>query len=124
MAESGYDGTPVVVLDAQDSTISHTFELVSADLMRRAGLTVDVQAMDWATLIQRRLSRNPGAQGGWGLFASAPTGLDGMDPSGHNAMRSTCERTALPGWPCDAEMERIRNAFIAATSDAQRAEAA
>ena len=29
------DGTPVVILDAQDSTISHTFALVSADLLRR-----------------------------------------------------------------------------------------
>ena len=124
VAESGYDGTPVVVLDAQDSTISHTFALVSADMLRRVGMNVDVQAMDWATLIQRRLSRNPANQNGWGLFVSAPTGLDGMDPSGHNAMRSACERTALPGWPCDAEMERIRDAFIAATSDAQRAEAA
>lgn len=124
VAESGYDGTPVVVLDAQDSTISHTFALVSADLLRQVGITVDVQAMDWATLIQRRLSRNPASQGGWGLFVSAPTGLDGMDPSGHNAMRSACERTALPGWPCDAEMERLRNAFIAASNDSQRAESA
>ncbi|MBR0642569.1 ABC transporter substrate-binding protein [Plastoroseomonas hellenica] len=123
VAESGYDGTPVVVLDAQDSTISHTFALVAADMLRRAGMTVDVQAMDWATLIQRRLSRSPGPNG-WGLFVSAPTGLDGMDPSGHNAMRSACERTALPGWPCDAEMERLRNAFVAATNDAQRREAA
>ncbi|MBR0652482.1 ABC transporter substrate-binding protein [Roseomonas terrae] len=124
VAESGYDGTPVVVLDAQDSTISHTFALVSADLLRQVGINVDVQAMDWATLIQRRLSRNPVNQGGWGLFVSAPTGLDGMDPSGHNAMRSACERTALPGWPCDAEMERIRDAFINATNDSQRGEAA
>lgn len=123
VAESGYDGTPVVVLDAQDSTISHTFALVAADMLRRAGMNVDVQAMDWATLIQRRLSRNPGPTG-WNLFVSAPTGLDGMDPSGHNAMRSACERTALPGWPCDAEMERLRSAFVAATNDAQRREAA
>lgn len=124
VAESGYDGTPVVVLDAQDSTISHTFALVSADMLRRAGLTVDVQAMDWATLIQRRLSRNPANQGGWGLFVSAPSGLDTMDPVGHIAMRSACERTGLPGWPCDAEMERLRDAFIAATNDGQRREAA
>ena len=124
VAASGYDGTPVVVLDAQDSTISHTLALVSADLLKQAGLTVNVQAMDWATLVQRRLSRNPGPQG-WNIFVSAPSGLDAMDPAGHNAMRSACERTGLPGWPCDAQMERLRDAFLAAPdADSRRAAAA
>ena len=62
--QSGYDNTPVVVLDAQDSTISSTFARVSADRMRRAGMNVDLQAMDWVTLVTRRLSRNPVGQGG------------------------------------------------------------
>ncbi|MDB5375130.1 MAG: transporter substrate-binding protein [Belnapia sp.] len=124
VAASGYDGTPVVVLDAQDSTISHSLAMVSADLLQQAGLKVDIQAMDWATLVQRRLSRNPGPQG-WGLFVSAPSGLDAMDPAGHNAMRSACERTGLPGWPCDAEMEALRDAFLAAPeADARRTAAA
>ncbi|MCK8783283.1 ABC transporter substrate-binding protein [Roseomonas sp. NAR14] len=124
VAASGYDGTPVVVLDAQDSTVSHTFALVAADLLQQAGLRVEVQAMDWATLVQRRLSRNPPGQGGWGLFVSAPSGLDAMDPAGHNAMRSACERTGLPGWPCDAEMERLRDAYLAAPDAGGRAEVA
>jgi peptide/nickel transport system substrate-binding protein len=119
VAASGYDGTPVVVLDAQDSTISHTMALVTADLLKQAGIAVDVQAMDWATLVQRRLSRTPGPQG-WNLFVSAPSGLDAMNPAGHNAMRSACERTGLPGWPCDAEMERLRDAFLAAAGEDQR----
>lgn len=124
VAESGYDGTPVAILDAQDSTISHTFALVAADLMRKAGLNVDVQAMDWATLVQRRLSKAPVSQGGWAMFSSAPSGLDAMNPATHNAMRAACAQTALPGWPCDAEMERIREAFLAATDEAGQRTAA
>jgi len=118
--QSGYDGTPVVVLDAQDSTISSTFARVSADRMRRAGLNVDLQAMDWATLVTRRLSKNPVNQGGWSLFCSAPAAVDLMDPVSHIALRSAGPRTALPGWPEDAEMERLRDAFAVAPSMEER----
>lgn len=118
--QSGYDGTPVVVLDAQDSTISSTFARVSADRMRRAGLNVDLQAMDWATLVTRRLSKNPVNQGGWSLFCSAPAAVDLMDPVSHIALRSAGARTALPGWPEDAEMERLRDAFAFAPTPEER----
>ncbi|WP_426959067.1 ABC transporter substrate-binding protein [Muricoccus radiodurans] len=116
---SGYDGTPVVVLDAQDSTISSTFARVAADRLRRAGMNVDLQAMDWATLVTRRMSRAPGPQG-WSLFVSAPAAVDLMDPVSHIALRSACERTALPGWPCDSEMERLRDAYAAAGTEEER----
>ena len=117
---SGYDGAPVAVLDAQDSTISSTFARVAADRMRRAGLNVDLQAMDWATLVTRRLSKNPVGQGGWSLFVSAPAAVDLMDPVSHIALRSAGERTALPGWPSDAEMERLRDAYAAAATEDDR----
>ncbi|MBS7809679.1 ABC transporter substrate-binding protein [Roseococcus pinisoli] len=112
--QSGYDGTPVVILDAQDSTISSTFARVSADRLRRVGMNVDLQAMDWATLVTRRLSKNPSNQGGWNLFVSAPAAVDIMDPVSHNGMRAAAARTALPGWPDDPELERLRDAFAAA----------
>lgn len=118
--QSGYDGTPVVVLDAQDSTISSTFARVSADRMRRAGMNVDLQAMDWATLVTRRLSKNPVSQGGWSLFCSAPAAVDLMDPVSHIALRSAGARTALPGWPDDPELERLRDAFAFAATEEER----
>ncbi|MBU8540703.1 ABC transporter substrate-binding protein [Falsiroseomonas tokyonensis] len=120
--QSGYDGTPVVVLDAQDSTISSTFARVAADRLRRVGMTVDLQAMDWATLVTRRLSKNPVGQGGWSLFVSAPAAVDLMDPVSHIALRAAGARTALPGWPDDPELERLRDefAFAATQEDRQR----
>jgi len=120
VAASGYDGTPVVVLDAQDSAISSTFARVSADRMRRAGLNVDLQAMDWATLVTRRLSKNPVAQGGWSVFCSAPAAVDLMEPVSHIALRAAGARTALPGWPEDAELERLRDLYPTARSLEER----
>jgi peptide/nickel transport system substrate-binding protein len=110
----------VVVLDAQDSTISSTFARVAADRLRRVGMNVDLQAMDWATLVTRRLSKNPVSQGGWSLFVSAPAAVDLMDPVSHIALRSAGARTALPGWPEDAEMERLRDAFAVAPTLEER----
>ena len=73
--------------------------------------------MDWGTLTARRTSKNPPTQGGWSLFISAPTGADMMDPLGHLALRSNCEK-AWFGWPCDAEIEKLRDQF--AVADAAR----
>jgi peptide/nickel transport system substrate-binding protein len=117
---SGYDGTPAVVLDATDSTISSTFARIAADRLRRVGMAVDLQATEWATLITRRQSRNPPANGGWSLFVSAPAAVDLMDPVSHIALRSAGERTALPGWPSDPEMERLRDAYAVAATEEER----
>ncbi|MDE5444248.1 hypothetical protein GWG65_22910 [Bradyrhizobium sp. CSA207] len=57
IAESGYDGTPVVVLHATESGPTNTFSLVAEQLMRQIGLKVEPQAMDWATLVGRRASK-------------------------------------------------------------------
>jgi peptide/nickel transport system substrate-binding protein len=113
--ESGYDGTPVVVLHATDSQVTSTFSSVAEQLMREIGLKVDPQAMDWGTLTARRTSKKPVSEGGWSLFISAPTGADMMEPVGHLALRSDCEKAWI-GWPCDPKIEQLRIEF-SMTSD-------
>jgi peptide/nickel transport system substrate-binding protein len=76
--------------------------------------------MDWATLVTRRLSKNPVAQGGWSVFCSAPAAVDLMEPVSHIALRAAGARTALPGWPEDAELERLRDLYPAARSLEER----
>lgn len=114
IAESGYDGTPVVILHATESGPTNSFSLVAAQLMREIGLNVEPQAMDWGTLVGRRASKEPVANGGWSLFMSGPTGADMMEPAGHLGLRSNCE-SAWFGWPCDAEIESMRSEFALAT---------
>src|SRR3954453_12244791 len=59
VAESGYDGTPVVLLDPPDKTNTHVFTLVAAEMLRDLGLKTDVQVVDWATVTSRRASKEP-----------------------------------------------------------------
>lgn len=54
MKESGYAGKPVVVLDPSDIPLTHGAALVSRELMTQVGFNVDLQSMDWSTVVARR----------------------------------------------------------------------
>jgi peptide/nickel transport system substrate-binding protein len=110
LKEGGYDGTPVVILDAAENAQIHPASMVAAQQLTAAGFKVDVQAMDWATVVSRRASKEPVSGGGWSLFISGPGGLDMMMPINHLGLRSNCEK-AWFGWPCEADIETMRIAF-------------
>ena len=63
LKKSGYDGTPVVMMQPTDLTILSTQPIVAADELRKAGFKVDVQTMDWATLQARKNSDKPVSPG-------------------------------------------------------------
>src|SRR3984885_2311237 len=47
LAESGYDGTPIVLLGPPDVATIMAEATISAQLLRQAGFKVDLQATDW-----------------------------------------------------------------------------
>jgi peptide/nickel transport system substrate-binding protein len=108
MAESGYKGEPVVLMDPTDIPMSHAATLVTAQLLRKIGVNVQVQAMDWSTLTSRRAEKKSPAEGGWNLFHTWWTGADVISPLGNIGIAANCEK-AWFGWPCSAEMEKVRD---------------
>jgi peptide/nickel transport system substrate-binding protein len=68
LAESGYDGTPVVLLAPGDVVTLKAQPIIAAQLLREAGFKVDVQATDWQTVVSRRASQKPPKEGGWNMF--------------------------------------------------------
>ena len=58
LKESGYDGTPVVLMVPTDVVTLKTQPIVAAQLLRQAGFTVNVQAMDWQSVVSRRGTRS------------------------------------------------------------------
>ena len=44
---------------------------VTAQLLRQAGFKVDMQSMDWPTLLARRAKKDPADKGGWNMFITA-----------------------------------------------------
>src|SRR6478672_11659478 len=59
LAQSGYDGTPVVIMAPGDVLVFKAQPIVAAQLLRRAGFNVDLQATDWQTVVSRRASQKP-----------------------------------------------------------------
>ncbi|CCM79851.1 ABC transporter substrate-binding protein [Rhizobium mesoamericanum] len=123
LQESGYKGEPIVILDPTDAAYDHAQMLYVAAQLRKIGANVDVQSMDWSTLASRRISKKPASEGGWNLFSSIMEGEAATSPLRHLQLASNCEN-AWFGWPCDAEIEQLRAAFIGAKDDDQRKEVA
>ena len=54
LKEAGYDGTPIVLLHSTDLQVLTNLAPVAKTLMEKAGFKVDMQSMDWQTLVARR----------------------------------------------------------------------
>ena len=111
--ESGYDGKPVVVLDVADY-FTHPHALLVGQMLEEIGIKADVQGMDSTTWVARRAKRDD-----WSLAVIAPSGIDAGDPLSMFALRANCDK-AWYGWPCDAQLEKLRAQYADATDVAAR----
>jgi peptide/nickel transport system substrate-binding protein len=110
---AGYKGEKVVVLTPTDIASAKALADITADMLRHVGMNVDAQAMDWATLVQRRAKMEPVDQGGWSIFHTSWSGLDQINPAGHVFLRGN-GKAASPGWPSDPKIEALRDAWFQA----------
>jgi peptide/nickel transport system substrate-binding protein len=110
LKEAGYDGTPVVLMHSTDLKVLTNLAPVAKSLMEKAGFKVDMQSMDWQTLVARRTKKDAPDAGGWNAFLTAWVTADVMNPVSTGYLNSACEK-ALFGWPCDPQMEKLRDDF-------------
>jgi peptide/nickel transport system substrate-binding protein len=54
LAEAKYDGTPIRILNSKQYDFHHRMALVMAEQLKAAGFAVQLDVVDWATLVQRR----------------------------------------------------------------------
>lgn len=120
--EAGYGGEPVVLMDPTDQSNLHMLAQVLNEHMTKVGLNVDLQAMDWSTLVSRRAIKTPPPEdrGGWHVFPTAWPSATMMDPFLNPPLDTSCDGKNWFGWPCDAELAQRRLAYIAAKNDAER----
>jgi peptide/nickel transport system substrate-binding protein len=58
IAEAGYKGEKIVVLEAVDTPTAHAHGLVVFELLKKLGLNAQLDSSDWGTLVIRRASKN------------------------------------------------------------------
>src|SRR3954468_5679047 len=119
LQEGDYDGTPVVLMQSTDIVSLSNLAPVTKSLLEKAGFKVDLQAMDWQTLVTRRTKKDPPNAGGWSTFLTSWASVDILDPVAASFLNASCEKATF-GWPCDAEMEKLRDSFAKETDPAKQ----
>jgi peptide/nickel transport system substrate-binding protein len=116
LKESGYNGTPVVLMAPTDVVTLRTQPIVAAQLLRQAGFTVNVQAMDWQSVVARRSSQKPTQEGGWDLFFTNVIAADLMNPIVNLQVNGKGRKGGWFGWPEDSKIEALRDAYARSSS--------
>jgi len=119
LKEAGYDGTPVVLMQSTDLQILTNLGPVAKAQMEAAGFKVDMRLMDWQTVVARRARRDPPDKGGWNAFLTSWVAADILNPVMAGFFNASCDK-AMFGWPCDAEIEKLRDAFAKETDPAKQ----
>ncbi len=122
LEKAGYKGEKVVLLLPTDIEVLKAEGEVSADMFRRMGFNVQVDASDWGTVVERRASMKPIGQGGWSVFSTFWAGLDQLSPAWHVFLRGQGKAGGQPGWPSSPKIEALRQEWLAAPDEkAQKA---
>ena len=111
LKEAGYDGRPIVLMQPTDLPLMRDAALLAVQVLRQGGLNLDVQPMDWATLVQRRAKQDPPAAGGWDLFITFTPEMQLRSPIANPFMDSPCGGKGWYGWPCDPKLNSLRDAW-------------
>jgi len=119
LQEAGYKGERVVPLSPGDYPRIAALSLVAADMLTRCGMNVNVQTIDWDSVIRRRASKAKPEDGGWSVFFTTFTGADLANPASEPALRGDGTSDWF-GWPTAPKLETLRADWLAATDEAQR----
>jgi peptide/nickel transport system substrate-binding protein len=101
LAEAGYKGEKIVVMAPSDFPTINAASLTTAAMLRKLGVDVDLQTMDWGTLTSRRPIKDAPAKNpaGWHIFHTYSVYAALKDPWGHANISTACDK-AWFGWPC------------------------
>jgi peptide/nickel transport system substrate-binding protein len=116
---AGYGGERIVLLHATDHWFFNPTASVIAHTLSAAGMNIDDQAMDWATVQSRRTNREQLDKGGWSMFPSVVAAPDHRDPLLANFIRGNGKEGWF-GWPTDPTIERLYTDWLGATDPAEQ----
>ena len=95
LKDSGYAGQPVRWITTKEYDYMYNSALIARQQMEEVGFKVDLQVLDWATVVQRRSKPEL-----WDLFTT------GITFSPDPALTSNLQCN-WPGWWCHEEKERL-----------------
>ncbi len=119
LAASGYAGETLLLMHPTDQHFYDVMTSVVSARLKRIGIKVDDVAMDYGTVVQRRVSKEPLAKGGWSAFIAGFPAVDNGSPLASSGLRANGP-AAWFGWPDDPRLEALREAWLDAADPIAR----
>lgn len=113
LAKAGYKGEKIVVLVATSFPVINSEGLVCVDVLKKMGFNVELAALDWGTVVERRASQKPPSQGGWNIFFTFLGGIGNVMPVANVAIIGKGKQ-AWVGWPTMPTMDKLIGEWLSA----------
>jgi peptide/nickel transport system substrate-binding protein len=120
LADSGYRGETLVFIVPADIASIKAQDEVVADALQQIGMKIDLQMMDWGTVLARANNRQGPDKGGWHIVGTFTAGIGLLNPASNNFLRGT-GLSAIFGWSDIPDLERLRTAWFEAPDEAAQA---
>ncbi|PZW39285.1 peptide/nickel transport system substrate-binding protein [Humitalea rosea] len=114
---AGYRGETVLLMVPSNSAVLLAQGAVMEDMLKQCGMAVEVYAVEFNAMLQRRNRKGPVADGGWSAFVTNWSGADWLNPAGHIALRGNGE-AGYAGWASMPRIEELRTAWFRAPDEA------
>ena len=119
LAESGYAGEKIVIINPTDFPLIGPLGQVSAALLTDMGMKVDLQESDWGTVVQRRASRETSDKGGWDIFHTTGSASGWNNPAVAQPLRGQGAKGWF-GWWENARLETMVREWVDAPDTASQ----
>ena len=123
LAEAGYAGQKVVIINPTDFPQIGPLGQVTAATLREIGMNVDLQETDWGTVIQRRASREATDKGGWSIFHTTGSAAGWVNPAVADVVRGRGAAGWFGWWESPAAEALVQD-WLAAPDTAGQTKAA
>lgn len=116
---AGYNGERIVIINPTDFPTIGPFGQVTADLLRRLGMNVDLVETDWGSVVQRRASKEAPERGGWSIFHTWWPSVSIINPAVSATLRGQGERGWF-GWYDNPRVEQAAAQWLLAETEAEQ----
>jgi peptide/nickel transport system substrate-binding protein len=120
LRDGGYRGEKVVIINPSDMPSMAPFGLVTADLLRKLDMNVELVETDWGSVVQRRTSKEPIERGGWSIFHTWWPAPSILNPAITPILRGQGERGWF-GWYSNPRVEELTAQWLVAPDEAAQA---
>ena len=115
LAEAGYKGEKIVAMAPTDVSELGNLTRTGAEQLRRAGMNVDLQEQEFASIVRRRNNQGSPDKGGYNMFCTLiDRSLPNVHPYGNLAIRAD-GKEPINGWASSPRIEELRTAWLDTT---------